>query len=133
MEQVSKDQERKGHMQALWALFRKVVFFARLFLIFILYWSIVDLQCCISGVQQRDSVIHIHIAILSQILFPHRLLQNIEQRPLCYIVGPVGCLFYIQQRVYVNPKLLIQPSPNLSPLVSISLFLKSVSLFLFCK
>ena len=52
--------------------------FLKFNLIFILYWSIVDLQCCISGVQQRDSVIHIHIAILSQILFPHRLLQNIE-------------------------------------------------------
>ena len=35
------------------------------FNIFILYWSIADLQCCIiSGVQQSDSVIHIHISIL---------------------------------------------------------------------
>ena len=28
---------------------------------FILYWSIVDLQCCVSDVQQSDSIIHISI------------------------------------------------------------------------
>ena len=32
----------------------------------------------VSGVQQSDSVINIHISILLQILFPYRLLQNIE-------------------------------------------------------
>ena len=32
----------------------------------------------VSGVQQSDLVIHIHISILFQILFPCRLLQNIE-------------------------------------------------------
>ena len=42
----------------------------------------------VSGVQQSDSVIHIHVSILSQILFPVRLLQNIEQSSLCYTVGP---------------------------------------------
>ena len=31
----------------------------------------------VSGVQQSDSVIHIHISILFQILFPYRLLQII--------------------------------------------------------
>ena len=31
----------------------------------------------VSGVQQSDSVIHIHISILFQILFPCRLLHNI--------------------------------------------------------
>ena len=31
-----------------------------------------------SGVQQSDSVRHTHISILSHILFPSRLLQNIE-------------------------------------------------------
>ena len=47
-------------------------------------WS--DLACThliynvvfISGVQQSDSVMHKHISILFQILFPYRLLQNIE-------------------------------------------------------
>ena len=32
----------------------------------------------VSGVQQSDSVIHLHIAILFQILFPCGLLQYIE-------------------------------------------------------
>ena len=40
------------------------------------------------GVQHSDSVIHIHVSILFQILFPFRLLQNIEQRSLCYTGGP---------------------------------------------
>ena len=38
----------------------------------------------ISGVQQSDSDTHIHVSVLFQILFPLRLLQNIEQRSLCY-------------------------------------------------
>jgi len=32
----------------------------------------------ILGVQHSDSVIHIHILIIFQIIFPYRLLQNIE-------------------------------------------------------
>ena len=42
----------------------------------------------VSGIQQRGSVIHIHIFILFQILYPYRLLQNIEYSSLCYTVGP---------------------------------------------
>ena len=42
----------------------------------------------VSGVPQSDSVLHIHVSILFQILFPIRLLQSIEQSSLCYIVGP---------------------------------------------
>ena len=42
----------------------------------------------VSGVQQSDSVIHIHVSIRFQILFPVRLLQNIEQNSLCYTAGP---------------------------------------------
>ena len=42
----------------------------------------------VSGVQQSDSVIHIHISILFQILFLFRLLHNTEQSFLCYTVGP---------------------------------------------
>ena len=41
----------------------------------------------ISGTQQGDSVIHIHVSIF-QILFPFRLLKCIEQHSLCYTVGP---------------------------------------------
>ena len=42
----------------------------------------------VSGVQQSDSVIHTHVSILFQIIFPFRLLHNIEQNSLCYTVGP---------------------------------------------
>ena len=37
-------------------------------LIFILYWSIVAYNVLISGVRQSDSVLYIHILILSQII-----------------------------------------------------------------
>ena len=42
----------------------------------------------VSGVQQSDSVLHIHVSILFQIPSPVRLLQNIEQNSFCYTVGP---------------------------------------------
>ena len=57
--------------------------------VFILYWNIGDLQCCVSfAVQQSDSVIHVHKSTLFQILSPYRLLQNTELSSLCYTVGP---------------------------------------------
>ena len=42
----------------------------------------------VSGVQQSDSVMQMQVSILFQILFPFRLLQNVEQSSLCYTVGP---------------------------------------------
>ena len=42
----------------------------------------------VSGIQQSDSLIHIHVSVLFQILFPFRLLQCTEKSFLCYIVGP---------------------------------------------
>ena len=42
----------------------------------------------VSGVKQSDLVIHIHMSIPFQILFPYRLLQNIEYSSLCYRVDP---------------------------------------------
>ena len=41
----------------------------------------------VSGVQQSDSVMHIHVSILFKIL-PFRLLQNVEQHSLCYTIDP---------------------------------------------
>ena len=41
----------------------------------------------VSGVQQTESVIHIHISTLFQILFPYRSLQSTELSSLCYTVG----------------------------------------------
>ena len=42
----------------------------------------------VSGVQQSDSVIINMYSILFQILFPFRLLRNVESSSLCYTVGP---------------------------------------------
>ena len=47
--------------------------------LFILYWSIpVSNVVIVSGDQQRDSAINIHVFILPQTPFPSRLPQNIE-------------------------------------------------------
>ena len=40
--------------------------------------------------------------ILFQILFPYRLLQNLEYSSLCYTVGPC-CLSIIYSSVYILP------------------------------
>ena len=50
----------------------------------------------VSGIQQSDSVIHIHVSILFQVLFPFRLFQNIEQSSLCYTVGPCWLVIYFK-------------------------------------
>ena len=47
----------------------------------------------VSGIQQSDSIIHIHVPIFFQILFPFRLLDNIEQSSLRYTVGPCWVSF----------------------------------------
>ena len=46
-------------------------------------WSIVDFVLA-SGVQQSDSIIHIHVPILFQIFFLFSLLHNIEQSSLIF-------------------------------------------------
>ena len=42
----------------------------------------------VSGGQQRDSAIRVHVSILPQTSLPSRLPQNIEQNSLCYTVRP---------------------------------------------
>ena len=47
--------------------------------VFNFYWSIVDLQCCVSfRYTQSVSVIHIHISTLFKIIFPYESLQSIK-------------------------------------------------------
>ena len=48
----------------------------------------------VSGVQQSGSVMHIHLSVLFQILFPYRLLLSVESS-LYYIAGTVDCLCYV--------------------------------------
>ena len=59
-------------------------------LLHLLYWQVGSLPLASPGkptwedTLQSDSVIHIHMFILFQILFPYRLLQNIEYSSLCH-------------------------------------------------
>ena len=74
-------------------------FFTYIFFLSFFYWSIVDLQCCVSFrcTKKWFSYIHMYIYIfifLFQILLHYRLLQDVEYSSLCYTVGPC-CLFYI--------------------------------------
>ena len=85
-----------------------------------------------SGVQQSDSVTHIHISVLFQILFPFRLLQNIEF-PVLYSRSLLVIYFKYGSVCMSIPNSQGIPPPHLSPLVTISLFSKSVSLFAFYK
>ena len=101
--------------------------------IFILYWSTVDLQCCDSFkcIPKWFSYTYTYI-YLFQNIFPFRLLQNIKQSSLCYTVGP--CWLSILNIVVCMsiPNSQFIPPPQLSPLVTINFFSKSVRLFLFC-
>ena len=42
----------------------------------------------VSGRQQRDSTICIHVSTLSQTPLPSRLTHNIGQSSMCYTIGP---------------------------------------------
>ena len=56
----------------------------------------------VSGVQHSDLVIHVHVSILFQSLFPFRLLCNIEQHSLCYTVGPCWLSALKYRSVYMS-------------------------------
>ena len=90
---------------------REMIFDVNLF--FLIEIQLICDVVLVSGVPHNDSVIY----SLSQILFPRRLLQNIEYSSLC-IQQALVYLFHTQQYVYVNPKLLVYPSP-LSPWTSV--------------
>ena len=75
------------------SLFFVVVFGLFLKFLFCIGVELIYNTVLVSGIQQSDSVIHIYVSILFQILFPFRSFQNIEQNSLCYTVGP--CWFSI--------------------------------------
>jgi len=76
--------------------------------------SLINNVVLVSGLQQSDSVIHTHVSIHFQILFPYRLLQNIKQSSMCCTVGPCW-LSSIAECIYINPKLPIYLSSILPP------------------
>ena len=57
---------------------------------FLLYFGVhqINNNVIVSGGQQKDSAIHIHVSIFPQTPFPSRLPHNIEQSSLCYTTGP---------------------------------------------
>ena len=66
---------------------------------------------CYFQVYSRAIQLYIHMYFF-QILFPYRLLQNIEYSSLCCIVGLCWLsILYVVVCIYVNPKLLIYPPP----------------------
>ena len=93
----------------------------------------VDLECCVSfRLEQSDSVICTHIyvcvyihvymciciSILFQILFPYRLLRNIECGFLSCIAGPFWCSI-----LYIVVCICQSQTPNLPlpPLIIVTL------------
>ena len=86
---ISKNLEYSGHP--------KVSYTQKLFFNYFLNWSVVNLQCYVSFRCTAKWFSYTYTYILFQILFHYRLLQDIEYRSLCYIVGPC-CLsiLYIQ-------------------------------------
>ena len=74
---------------------------------------------------------YVHISILFQILFPCRLLQTTEYSSLCCIEGQLSLLYTVVCICYSQTPHLF-PSFYLFTLATLSLFLKSVRLFLLC-
>ena len=90
----------------------------------------------VSGIWQSDSVINIRVSILFQVLFSFRLLQNIGQGSLCYTYTYRSLLVtcFKDSSVYSSfPTSQSLPAHYPSPLLTISSFSKSVSMFLLCK
>ena len=69
-------------------------FFFFIFVFYIRVWPVNNVVI-VSGGQQSNSAIHIHVSIFPQIPLPSRLPHNIEQSSLCYMVDLVGYPFQI--------------------------------------
>ena len=94
-----RDSTDNSYSWILFYLFKK--FFIGVYLIY----NVV----LVSGVQQSESVIHIHISTFLKILFPYRSLWSIEKSSLCYTVGP-----YELSVFYIVVFMCQSQSPNLS-------------------
>ena len=94
------------------------MYFQFLFLLKNFYFilELINSAVLVSGVQQGDSVIHIHIFTLFRILFPFSLLQNIEQNSLCYTVGLCWLtILHIVACTYQSPNPSLFLPPPFSP------------------
>ena len=95
--------------------FLTALVFVCLFLNF--YWSIVDLQCCVSfrgtaKVNQLYIYIYPLFFRFSSQVGHYRVLSRV---PCAIQQVLISYIFYIQQCVCVNTNLLIYPSPSLHP------------------
>ena len=108
-----------------------------IFFLFYIGVQLINNVLSVSGVQQSHPVIHKYVSICFQIPFPFKLLHNTEQSSLCYTEGPASLLVihlkYGSVFMSTPNSLTIPAHPHPSPMVTISLFSKFVSLFLSCK
>ena len=82
--------KNKGRKEE-WICFLYFIFFSFFFFLNLFYWSMVDLQCCLSFQCTAKWFSYTSIYILFHILFHYGLLQDMEYSSLCYTVGP-DCL-----------------------------------------
>ena len=68
----------------------------------ILYWSIVALQCYVSGAQQSNLVIHVHISTPFRFLSHTDYYRVLGRFPCTMQDVLISCLFHIQWCVCVN-------------------------------
>ena len=102
---------------------------------FFFNWRIVVLQCCVSFRYTAKRLSYTYTYIHSfPVSFPIQIISE------CWVEFPVlySRSFLIIHFIYSSVYMLIPnsyfiPPPHVSPLVTISLFLRSMSLFLFCK
>ena len=96
---------RVGNLSKLMCL-EQLLFFFKIFI-----EMLINNVVLVSGVQQSDSVIHIHLYLFFfrffSIIGCYKILSIV---PCAIQQVLIGYLFYIQQCVYFNPKLLVYPS-----------------------
>ena len=83
----------------------------------------------VSSEQQRDSAIHIHVSILPKTSLPSRLSHNTEPSSMLYNRSLLVIHFKYSSVSMSIPNSLTVPSPSSFPLITVSSFSKSVSLF----
>ena len=71
--------------------------------LFIYYLFIIDLQCYVSfrHTAKWFSYTYTYIWVFFQIIFPYRLLENIQYSSLCYTPGPCWVIYFIYNSLYM--------------------------------
>ena len=107
--------------------------------IYLLISSIIDVQLIhnaviISAAQQSDSAMHTHTSIPLQTPFSYRPSQNTRQSSPCHTAAPLRPVIpYTTVCTHQSQTLTLTLPPCLSPLVTITLPSKSMSLSLLCR